>query len=197
LSPTWLCSSPWGAPQWRLSWSPPTAQVAQNTISGHKPPAGKHANIIGGSVNSQDVADKSITGADLAASALPRGRATTSSCDPTSGNFVDCGHVTVHLTRPSRVLIVASAMWYGIGAAPAAGLCRISVLGAPFGPDAFPGEQSDATGFSAEQSLTLTNVTDPNLLGPGDHTIGLACDEQRGDIIFTPTYLSAVVLGPS
>ena len=31
------------------------SEVASNTISGHNPPAGKHANIILGSVNDQDV----------------------------------------------------------------------------------------------------------------------------------------------
>src|SRR5919108_4481291 len=30
-------------------------QVARNTISGHNPPSGKHANIIGGSVSGQDL----------------------------------------------------------------------------------------------------------------------------------------------
>jgi hypothetical protein len=33
-------------------------QVAPNTISGHHPPAGKHANIISGSVNGQDLSAK-------------------------------------------------------------------------------------------------------------------------------------------
>ena len=33
------------------------SQVASNTISGHKPPTGKHANLIANSVNSQDVKD--------------------------------------------------------------------------------------------------------------------------------------------
>jgi len=32
------------------------SQVAPDTISGHKPPSGKHANIIAGSINTQDVA---------------------------------------------------------------------------------------------------------------------------------------------
>ncbi len=36
------------------------SQVAPNTISGHKPPSGKHANIIGGSLNGQDVASNSL-----------------------------------------------------------------------------------------------------------------------------------------
>jgi hypothetical protein len=33
------------------------SQVAQNTISGHHPPSGKHANIINGSVSNKDVQD--------------------------------------------------------------------------------------------------------------------------------------------
>ena len=43
--------------------------------------------------------------------------------------------------------------------------------------------------------MTLTNVTDPNL-GAGNHTFGLACSERDGDIVFNPTYVSVVVLGP-
>jgi hypothetical protein len=35
------------------------SQVARDTISGHKPPSGKHANIIAGSVNGKDIADRS------------------------------------------------------------------------------------------------------------------------------------------
>jgi hypothetical protein len=42
------------------------SQVAQGTISGHKPPSGKHPNIIGGSVNGTDVSNNSLTGADIA-----------------------------------------------------------------------------------------------------------------------------------
>jgi hypothetical protein len=46
------------------------SQVAQGTISGHKPPAGKHANIITGSVNGTDVANNSLGGAKINESAL-------------------------------------------------------------------------------------------------------------------------------
>jgi hypothetical protein len=52
------------------------SQVGPNTISGHKPPTGKHSNIITGSVNGLDlsansvnsskVTDASLTGSDLA-----------------------------------------------------------------------------------------------------------------------------------
>jgi hypothetical protein len=156
----------------------------------------KAPDVAANAVNSQDIADKSITGADVAASALPRGRAKTSSCNPKSTDFEDCGHVTLHLTRPSRVLIIASAMWFANTNAPGGtkGTCRLAVNGAPFGPNAFPGEATLNTNVFEQQSLTLTNVTDPNL-GAGNHSFGLACDEDQGDIEFDPTYVSAVVLG--
>jgi len=37
------------------------SEVAQDTISGHKPPAGDHANVISGSINATDLANKSVT----------------------------------------------------------------------------------------------------------------------------------------
>src|SRR5690349_21798946 len=42
------------------------SQIGPNTVSGHKPPAGKHANIIGGSVNATDLANGAVTGGKLA-----------------------------------------------------------------------------------------------------------------------------------
>ena len=41
------------------------SQIGPNTVSGHKPPTGKHANLIAGSVNGQDVAANSLTGASI------------------------------------------------------------------------------------------------------------------------------------
>jgi hypothetical protein len=41
------------------------SQVAQDTISGHHPPTGKHSNLIAGSVNGQDVDNNSVTGSDV------------------------------------------------------------------------------------------------------------------------------------
>ena len=41
------------------------SQVGPGTISGHMPPTGTHANLIGGSVNAQDVADESLGSADI------------------------------------------------------------------------------------------------------------------------------------
>src|SRR5207244_1406592 len=41
------------------------SQVSADTISGHNPPAGKHANVIGGSLNATDLAGGAVTLAKL------------------------------------------------------------------------------------------------------------------------------------
>jgi hypothetical protein len=172
------------------------SQVAPNTISGHKPPSGKHANLIAGSVNGGDIADNSLTGADIAPSALSKGRQVLSLCDPTSNTFVDCGSLTINLPRPGlRLLIVASAQWFSQSGGATRGTCRIGVNGAPFGYNVFPGQLLNNTDLNHEQTVTLTAVTDPNL-GAGNHTIGLACSEGQGNIAFPLTTVSVVVLGP-
>jgi hypothetical protein len=156
----------------------------------------KAPDVAANAVNGTDVVNGSIAGADIAPSALPKGSAITSSCNPSSTTFVDCGTLTINLPRPGlRVLIVASGMWHSSSNGATSGICRIGVNGAPFGPDAFPGQNLNNSGPAHEQNVTLTNVTDPNL-GAGNHTFGLACNEQQGDIKYLETYVSAVVLGP-
>lgn len=44
------------------------SQLGPNTVSGHRPPPGDHANIIAGSVSSTDLADGVVTAAKLAPS---------------------------------------------------------------------------------------------------------------------------------
>jgi hypothetical protein len=182
-----------------------TDDIANDTqpAAGGNPAGGLvAADLRPNSVGSSEVTNGSIAGADIAASALPKGRKITSSCNPSSTTFADCGTLTINLPRPGlRVLIVASATWYSNGfASPGVnavtdGICRIGVNGAPFGPNANPGEIQDVTDGGATNSVTLTNVTDPNL-GAGNHTIGLACNDGTGDIVYPATYVSAVVLGP-
>ena len=56
------------------------SQIGPGTISGHKPPTGKHANVIAGSVNGTDIAanavgtnkvvDNTLTGTDIDESSL-------------------------------------------------------------------------------------------------------------------------------
>jgi hypothetical protein len=41
------------------------SQIGPGTVSGHKPPSGDHSNIIGGSVNGQDLATNSVNSAKV------------------------------------------------------------------------------------------------------------------------------------
>lgn len=50
------------------------SQIGPNTVSGHKPPTGDHANIIGGSVNGQDLAAASVTSLKLAPNSVNGGK---------------------------------------------------------------------------------------------------------------------------
>jgi hypothetical protein len=50
------------------------SQVAPNTISGHKPPAGKHANLISGSVATADIAKLAVTNKRLAPDSVGTGK---------------------------------------------------------------------------------------------------------------------------
>src|SRR5687768_15560947 len=97
--------------------------------------------VAANAVNGSDVVDNSLTGADIAPSALPKGRVINSSCNPerATANFVDCGTVTINLARTSRVLIVASGMWYA-NLANTDATCQMRVDGNPFGSNANPGE---------------------------------------------------------
>ena len=62
------------------------SQIGPGTISGHKPPSGKHSNLITGSVDGQDVAANSLTGADVNESSL-RGSAKKLIYDSAANNL--------------------------------------------------------------------------------------------------------------
>ena len=177
-----------------------TDDIANDTqpASGGNPAGGLvAADLRPGSVGSSEVINNSIALADLAPSALTKGRATTNaSCDPDTTGFVGCGTLTIDLARTSRVEIVASGAWHSNGPVGGTrGVCSIAVDGALFGASVFPGELADITDSTHEQSVTLTNVTDP--LAAGTHTFGLGCNQQQGDIDFDETFVSVALLGPA
>ncbi len=50
------------------------SQIGPGTVSGHKPPTGKHANIIGGSINATDLANGAVTNKKLGLSSVTSGK---------------------------------------------------------------------------------------------------------------------------
>jgi hypothetical protein len=89
------------------------SQVAPDTISGHKPPAGKQSNP--GSVNGQDVANNGLTGSDIANDSgvdtcpYPATRKFGRICAGSDGHtsqwgaaLSDCGALGVRVPTPSE-----------------------------------------------------------------------------------------------
>jgi hypothetical protein len=73
------------------------SQIGPGTVSGHKPPTGKHANIIAGSVNATDLANQAVGLAKLKAPEawheVGPGSTTENLCADPSNTGVFCSYV--------------------------------------------------------------------------------------------------------
>jgi hypothetical protein len=67
------------------------SQIGPGTVSGHKPPTGKHANIIAGSINGQDVANGAVGPTKFGA--LPKVRVLQPDKEDNSFPTTTCQHV--------------------------------------------------------------------------------------------------------
>jgi hypothetical protein len=188
------------------------SQVGPNTISGHTPPSGDHANIIPGSVNGQDVADNSLRGADISEPKLGQvpsallggyGRwAGGRSCNPSggipnAGPFINCATVTVNLPAPARVLLMGQATGLsddGHGKL-ALGSCR---LGSESGAFSASTISIDTT---TQESVSPVAVSD--LFQPGQHTFDIECNDAGapvvggGNIHYQEVGIAAVGISPT
>ncbi|MEK6272058.1 MAG: hypothetical protein AABM42_05355 [Actinomycetota bacterium] len=62
------------------------SQIGPNTISGHKPPTGAHANVIGGSLNALDLATGAVTLGKLGANSVNGGKVVNGSLTATDAD---------------------------------------------------------------------------------------------------------------
>lgn len=97
------------------------SQVAQNTISGHKPPTGDHPNIIGGSVNGTDLANSAVSAGKLGANSVNSSKVINGSL---LGADIGSNTITgsnLNLTNVSTALQLRSERaTMGVGATPTA-----------------------------------------------------------------------------
>jgi hypothetical protein len=174
------------------------SQVGPGTISGHKPPTGKHANVIAGSVNGQDVADNSVRGADVLESTLGQVPSATLGglggqpgndfpCDPESTTFTGaCASADVTLPAPSRVLVIGEIRAEpDVGNGNGGGSCKVSGMPSP-APVFVNGGQTDV--------MSVSGIT--NVLGPGTYSFGLVCNETASGIRYFDGNVSVVALSP-
>jgi hypothetical protein len=132
------------------------SQVGPGTISGHKPPSGDHANIIGGSVSSADLASQAVTEPKLAASAVGA-RA--------YGLVTD--HINPTVTRSKNVAGVTNPK-QGIFCIALAGGINASKTGLVVTPDF----TTDETSFNGDAQAMAEWVSD-----------GAACPAGRLEVI--------------
>jgi hypothetical protein len=175
------------------------SQIGPNTISGHKPPSGDHANIIAGSVNGQDVTDNSVRGADVVESSLGevpsatlgglggRPDSASFSCDPESTTFFSCGaSAGVTLPAPSRVLVIGEIRAEpDVGNGNGGGSCKVSGMPSPE-PVFVNGGQTDV--------MSVSGITD--VLGPGKYSFNMVCNETASGIRYFDGNVNVVALSP-
>jgi hypothetical protein len=184
------------------------SEIGPGTVSGHKPPSGKHSNIIEGSVNGQDLAANSVMGSDVNESSLGRvpsallggfGRSTDGDvCDPENppGDFFPCAVVTLDVPRQARFFVTGQALATREDeTGTARGTCRIGTTGGPIpGSDAFV--TVDA-GSGGRENFSIAGVTD--LFPPGEHSFGIDCKEHQNGtvgILYFDTAVTAVAISP-
>lgn len=131
------------------------------------------------------------------------GGGTSSSCDPSSAAFVDCGNVALTLPRPGRVLIVADAAYDGASSLGYRGDCKLTVDGTQIGASVANGTVYVGAGVgefigpgyngNTQAAMGLNAITD--VLPAGAHTLALQCNQAGGSIEFQETSVSAVMIG--
>jgi hypothetical protein len=182
------------------------AKVANNSIRG--------ADVLEsslGEVPSAAIADNATTigGAGIGSLTIGRSTATTtgggtsSSCDPSTTAFIDCGNVALTLPRAGRVLIVADAAFDGANSFGYRGDCQLTVDGTKIGSSIAAGSvfvdnpptHIIGPGYNAntQVGIGLNAVTD--VLPAGAHTMALQCNQGGGSIEFSETFVSAVMIG--
>ena len=187
------------------------SQIGPGTISGHKPPTGKHANVIAGSVNGTDIAanavgtnkvvDNTLTGTDIDESSLGEVPSATlgglgnqsgsNNCFPESTSFATCAVGFIDLPAAARLLIIGQIRAEpDTGNGNGGGSCR--VYSGP-GPDALTPEPVFVNGGQTDV-IAISGIT--SVVGPGSLPFGLLCNETAGGIRYFDGHVSVVAISP-
>lgn len=154
-------------------------------------------------VAAQDVRRNSLGRAQISEQSLDASRFAkvagkeASDCDPNSLTvFVECARASVHLSRPARILVVATGNEES-DASGAGANCEIRIDETPSATGVNPGESAtDNTDATATNGFARTLVT-PDALSPGRHNVALACKELIPDArIDAPTIAAIAINSP-
>jgi hypothetical protein len=118
-------------------------------------------------------------------------------CEPGAA-AIKCATATLTLPRPGRVLVTTGGQWHSDDAPGSSirGICRIlrndAILTAP----TEEGSLSQQTDGNQEQAMSPQTVV-TGVLPAGVHEFALSCSDDVGDMDYTDTRISAVLLGSS
>jgi hypothetical protein len=121
------------------------------------------------------------------------GRSVVAACNPSSSTFVDCAAVTFTFPRVGRALVIANTSWYSNSAGATRGTCQVTVDGNDASGSVFPGQVTNNTDSTHEESIGINLVT--GALTASSHTLALRCNELQNDIVFGESHISAVMIG--
>jgi hypothetical protein len=179
----------------------PSASNADNATHATSADTATSATSASSATNATTVGGASVDSLTIGRStASTTGGGTSSSCDPNSLVFIDCGNVPLTLPRSGRVLIVADAAYDGANTMGYRGDCELTVDGTRIGASVANGTVSGAGALAgpgynqnAQAATGMNAITD--VLPAGAHTFALQCNQAGGTIEFPETYVSAVMIG--
>jgi hypothetical protein len=170
------------------------SQVDRGTISGHRPPSGKHPNIIRGSVSGKDILESTlgeVPRAKIGGIGRWTGNAPgTNTCNPDSLTYVSCVATTVNLPRSAHVLVTGEVQAIAYGTAYATGRCRIGTTSGPL-------LDTDTIASVADpetDNAALVGIT--GVLPAGTHSFGVDCNQTSGNVEYVGPGVAAVAISP-
>jgi hypothetical protein len=106
--------------------------------------------------------------------------------------------VSIELPRPGRVLVTSGGQWYSPdpGGTSIRGLCRILHNGASLTAATEEGSTAHHTDGNQKQALSPQTIV-TGVLAQGAHEFAISCSDDVGDMSYTDTRISAVLLGSS
>jgi hypothetical protein len=168
----------------------PTAANADTAASA------AHATNADNATNAAQAGNADTVGG-IAPGSLTIGRSVLDGCEP-GAEFANCASVVLSMPHAGRVLVTSGGHWNSDSAAGTSvrGQCRLERNGNALTLATQEGSLSHQTDDTHEEALAgITVVT--GVLPAGDHTFGIACSQNAGDMDFTDVRLSAVLLGSS
>jgi hypothetical protein len=171
------------------------ADVDENSFG--KVPSAANADNAAQAANAAQAGNANTVGG-VPAEALTIGRSALQGvCEP-GAVAIKCAQVTLDLPRPGRVLVTTGGQWHSddpVGTS-VRGICRVLHNDANLTAPNEEGSLSQQTDGNQEQALSTT-IAVTNVLPAGPHEFALACSDDVGDMDFTDTRISAVLLGSS